>query len=433
MSRSPVAICVENLGKRYRIGARQRQAATLRDQLGRIAASPFGYLVNATRKPSEEQTLWALREVSFTVEVGEVVGIIGRNGSGKSTLLKILARITRPTEGQVRLYGRVGALLEVGTGFHAELTGRENIYFNGSMMGMSRAEIKQRFDAIVDFAGIERFIDTPVKFYSSGMYVRLGFSVAAHLQPEILAVDEVLAVGDTDFQRKCLGKMEHVAQQEGRTVLFVSHNMAAVQSLCRRGIVLDQGRIHYIGDQAGAITEYLRSFDTRKQNLLERADREGSGALRVVGIRITDAQGKDIDIATSGQDIEIHLSFQTAPGFDSDRVIASLKLATQLDVPVFLHHNRLTREEFGKLPESGDFVFSIPRLPLPSSIYRVTYHISADGEMLDGITGAYDFTVAEGSFFGSSEVPPVSHGVCLVDGHWRVVPNAASDSLEQVG
>jgi len=222
-----IAICVDKLSKRYRIGARQKREATLRKRLGNMLASPFEYLRASLRPPTEDETLWALRDVSFEVQHGEVLGIIGRNGAGKSTLLKILSRITEPTSGTAALYGRVGSLLEVGTGFHPELTGRENIYMNGAILGMRRAEIDAKFDEIVDFAGVEKFIDTPVKRYSSGMYVRLGFAVAAHLEPEILIVDEVLAVGDAEFQKKCLGKMGEVAKG-GRTVLFVSHNMASV-------------------------------------------------------------------------------------------------------------------------------------------------------------------------------------------------------------
>ncbi|HZU85993.1 MAG TPA: ABC transporter ATP-binding protein, partial [Anaerolineaceae bacterium] len=242
-------IQVQNLSKKYRIGEAQSQYRTLRDSL----TSKF-----RRRKPNPDTEIWALKDVSFEVEQGEVVGIIGRNGAGKSTLLKVLAHITRPTEGRVILHGRVGSLLEVGTGFHPELTGRENIYLNGAVLGMRKKEIERKFDEIVDFAEIEKFLDTPVKHYSSGMYMRLAFAVAAHLEPEILLVDEVLAVGDVAFQKKCLGKMGEVAQQ-GRTVLFVSHNMAAVQNLCNRAFLLRSGELVYSGKSQQTIMEYLRS------------------------------------------------------------------------------------------------------------------------------------------------------------------------------
>ncbi len=260
---SNVAIRVEGLGKQYHIGGRQEHYRTLRDTLTDAFVAPFrraGYLLRgqATGAAELNETIWALKDVSFEVKHGEVVGIIGRNGAGKSTLLKILSRITEPTEGYVDLYGRVGSLLEVGTGFHPELTGRENIYLNGAILGMKRAEIERKFDEIVAFAEIERFIDTPVKHYSSGMYVRLAFAVAAHLEPEILLVDEVLAVGDAQFQKKCLGKMSEVAG-EGRTVLFVSHNMAAVQGLCGSAMWLDSGRIIGWGEPENITSSYMQS------------------------------------------------------------------------------------------------------------------------------------------------------------------------------
>lgn len=247
---------VENLGKRYRLGGRDKYYKTLRESLVRGLLSPFARLGGAREKSTEE--FWALRNVSFSVDEGEVVGIIGRNGAGKSTLLKLLSRITRPTEGQARLYGRVGSLLEVGTGFHPELTGRENIFLSGTLLGMTRAEVRAKFDEIVEFAGVETFLDTPAKHYSSGMYVRLGFAIAAHLEPEILLVDEVLAVGDMAFQKKCLGKMGEVARS-GRTVLFVSHNMAAVQSLCPRALLISDGAVAMQEQTGHVVASYMTS------------------------------------------------------------------------------------------------------------------------------------------------------------------------------
>ena len=262
------ALEVVNLSKEYRIGAKQNQFNTLRDSVMDVATAPFRRLSSLMRGEAYgaaelSESLWALRDVSFTVQQGDVVGIIGRNGAGKSTLLKILSQITEPTHGQVRLYGRVGSLLEVGTGFHQELTGRENIYLNGAILGMSRADISRKFDEIVDFSGVEKFLDTPVKHYSSGMGLRLGFAVAAHMEPDILIVDEVLAVGDAEFQKKCLGKMSAVAG-EGRTVLFVSHNLQAVRVLCKYGIWLEGGTVVQQGDVSSIVNNYLKgteSFD----------------------------------------------------------------------------------------------------------------------------------------------------------------------------
>jgi lipopolysaccharide transport system ATP-binding protein len=252
-------ITVENVGKEYRIGTRDAAYGTLRDSLVRAIRAPFKG--SQTSRQKSEERIWALRDVSFEVKPGEVVGIIGRNGAGKSTLLKILSRIVDPTTGNVKLYGRVGSLLEVGTGFHPELSGRENIYLNGAILGMKRTEIGSKFDEIVAFAEIEKFIDTPVKHYSSGMYMRLAFAVAAHLEPEILLVDEVLAVGDVAFQKKCLGKVEDVAR-EGRTVLFVSHNMIALQSLCKRAFWFDEGIIKDYGEINQVISNYLHTTIT---------------------------------------------------------------------------------------------------------------------------------------------------------------------------
>ena len=251
-----IAVRVEDLHKSYRLGARREGYRTLRETLSAAAAAPLRRLTGP-RDPDPERTVWALDGVCFEIRRGEVVGIIGRNGAGKSTLLKVLSRITEPTRGFAEIHGRVGSLLEVGTGFHPELTGRENIFLNGAILGMRRAEIRSKFDEIVAFAEIARFLDTPVKHYSSGMYLRLAFAVAAHLEPEILLVDEVLAVGDAAFQRKCLGKMEDVARA-GRTVLFVSHNMGAVRSLCTKGLVLDGGRLAESGEIERCIESYFK-------------------------------------------------------------------------------------------------------------------------------------------------------------------------------
>jgi len=259
---SDIAIHVEGLGKRFKIGGPKRNYRTMRDTISEMAAAPFKLLARpfGYRPPAELPTdmIWALRNVNFDVQRGEVMGIIGPNGAGKSTLLKILSRITEPTEGFADVEGRVGSLLEVGTGFHSELTGRENLYLSGAILGMHRAEIDRKFDEIVSFAEVERFIDTPVKHYSSGMYLRLAFAVAAHLEPEILIVDEVLAVGDANFQRKCMGKMSEVAGQ-GRTVLFVSHNMGAVLRLCQTAMLLKQGTVHLFGEVTSVVQQYLDS------------------------------------------------------------------------------------------------------------------------------------------------------------------------------
>ncbi|HUN21938.1 MAG TPA: ABC transporter ATP-binding protein [Anaerolineales bacterium] len=265
---SDVAIRVNNLSKKYLIGKKQEKYGTLRDTLVQVVSTPARRIQklmsgNAAGASDLSEEIWALKDVSFEVKHGDVVGIIGRNGAGKSTLLKILSQITEPTSGQVEMYGRVGALLEVGTGFHSELTGRENVFLNGAILGMTRREIERKFDEIVDFSGIEKFIDTPVKHYSSGMQMRLAFAVAANLEPEILIVDEVLAVGDAEFQKKCLGKMDEVAKG-GRTVLFVSHNLGAVGELCQKGVVIEKGRLELTETADVAIRHYLNKIFSQK-------------------------------------------------------------------------------------------------------------------------------------------------------------------------
>ena len=306
------AIRVENLGKKYRLG-QMDSYKTLRDTVSLAAKRPF-QLIRSAIKGNEfdhrQESIWALKNVSFEVKPGEIVGFIGRNGAGKSTLLKVLSHITSPTEGRVQGYGRVGSLLEVGTGFHPELSGRENIYLNGAILGMGKAEIERKFDEIVAFAEIEKFLDTPVKRYSSGMYVRLAFAVAAHLEPEILVIDEVLAVGDAAFQKKCIGKMSEVATGEGRTVLFVSHNMAAIQSLCERVYWLDQGRLIDEGKPAKVIQSYLKSgFYVDGVPLTERQDRSGDGSARITSVRIESLD--QCGVIYSGSRLKITIGYRS--------------------------------------------------------------------------------------------------------------------------
>jgi len=294
-------ISVESLSKKYIIGHQKQERYTaLRDVLTDGAKRLTHKLIHPFAAPENDSTheeFWALKDVNFDIKQGDRVGIIGRNGAGKSTLLKILSRITEPTSGKITIKGRVASLLEVGTGFHPELTGRENIFLNGAILGMSKADIKKRFDEIVAFAEVEKFLDTPVKRYSSGMYVRLAFGVAAHLEPEILIVDEVLAVGDAQFQKKCMGKMETVGN-EGRTILFVSHNMAAIKNLCRTGIVLNKGQMIFQGEVAEAVDQYLGpdNLDKNEIHWDDIADAPGNENIRLKSIAIKPLQGSTIDI-----------------------------------------------------------------------------------------------------------------------------------------
>jgi ABC-type polysaccharide/polyol phosphate transport system ATPase subunit len=291
------AIEVEGVSKRFQLGERGAAYATVRDALASRASSK-------RRQKDEPTSIWALRDVTLVVGEGEVLGVIGRNGAGKSTLLKILARITEPTSGVSRTRGRVGALLEVGTGFHPELTGRENIYLNGTILGMTRREIRARLDEIVAFAGVERFLDTPLKRYSSGMYLRLAFAVAAHVEPEILLVDEVLAVGDADFQRRCLGKMEDL-RQDGRTIVFVSHNLGAISRLCHRSVWLEQGAIRDQGPSEQIVEQYLGSLDGgTREGRATFAPRGGD--VELLEITLADSEGSPIDAARRDRSFSVH-------------------------------------------------------------------------------------------------------------------------------
>ncbi len=325
---SDIAIRVENLGKRYRIGIAPERYRTLRDTIvagvnSTLQSLRRGSSLTATSK--ETSTIWALRNISFEVHQGKVLGIVGRNGAGKSTLLKILSRVTEPTEGSAEIHGRVGSLLEVGTGFHPELTGRENIYLNGAILGMKRLEIDRKFDEIVSFSEVEQFIDTPVKRYSSGMYLRLAFAVAAHLEPEILVVDEVLAVGDAEFQRKCMGKMSDVAAT-GRTVLFVSHNMSAVLRLTEETLVLDKGQLVYRAPTPQAVDYYMAAgFTGAGERLWTPQDIPTEAAPFVpLAIRLRDKQGRVVDTLRSTEPFTIEVEYRL------DKPITGLRVGIYL-------------------------------------------------------------------------------------------------------
>jgi lipopolysaccharide transport system ATP-binding protein len=310
---SDIAIRADKLSKQYNIGTLKDRHNTLRDEITEGVKSLLGLNGRSSAQHADHAgsptTFWALQQVSFEIKKGEVIGIIGRNGAGKSTLLKILSRITAPTEGRAEIHGRVGSLLEVGTGFHGELTGRENIYLNGAILGMKKEEINRKFDEIVAFAEIEKFIDTPVKRYSSGMYVRLAFAVAAHLEPEILIIDEVLAVGDVTFQNKCIGKMGDVARG-GRTVLFVSHNMGAVSNLCTAGMVLDQGQVINQGEIHSIVSSYIKKNTTASEIETKHWNRLGTGEARVTAVQILDSTGYACTAFSMGETIVVEMDVE---------------------------------------------------------------------------------------------------------------------------
>jgi lipopolysaccharide transport system ATP-binding protein len=362
-------IKVENLSKRYRIGARSESYATLREALSGAVKAPLNRL-RGSNGHGAQQTKWALRDVGFEVEPGEVIGIIGRNGAGKSTLLKVLSRITEPTTGRVELYGRVGSLLEVGTGFHPELTGRENVFLNGSIIGMSRREIAEKFDEIVAFAEVEQYIDTPVKRYSSGMQVRLAFAVAAHLEPEILVVDEVLAVGDAAFQRKCLGKMGAVARQ-GRTVLFVSHDLAAVGQLCERVMLLSDGRLALNGEPARVIDAYVaQSYgDTTSWEVDAERLRTG-GPVRISGIELLNLDRTPLENMLAGGGLVLRIKYELDPGVTIPSASFVVRFKTQMGTEVMrLSNSPISGFPITNLEGSGQVELVLPIVPLTGGNY----------------------------------------------------------------
>jgi lipopolysaccharide transport system ATP-binding protein len=403
-----IAIRVENLSKMYRIGGKQEKYSTLRDTLMDIATTPYRKIRGLMRGESAsglKEEIWALKDVSFEVKHGEVVGIIGRNGAGKSTLLKILSRITEPTTGYADVYGRVGALLEVGTGFHPELTGRENVYLNGAILGMTRRDIDHKFDEIVDFAGVEKFIDTPVKHYSSGMGLRLGFAVAAHLEPEILVVDEVLAVGDAEFQKKCLGKMQSVAN-EGRTVLFVSHNMAAVENLCQRASLLERGQLVFDASPPEVIARYLETSESlASESLALRKDRKGIGHFRFVTGQLLDGDLQSISLARSGMDVVLAFDYESRLASLSTVQLA-LNVRDSYDRVLFRCRTDVINSRFADLPPTGRFHCRLPRLPLMPGWYSVELDSVVNGQLADKVRDAFQFQVIDGDYYNTGRIPP---------------------------
>ena len=427
---SDVAIRVDGLSKQYRIGGPQARYKTIRESLTEAAQAPFRRLASVIRGQSSvvsNETIWALKDVSFVVQRGEVVGIIGRNGTGKTTLLKVLSRITEPTEGYAEMHGRVGSLLEVGTGFHPELTGRENIYLNGAILGMERKAIERRFDQIVDFSGVSEFLDTPVKHYSSGMYVRLAFSVAAHMDTEILFVDEVLAVGDVAFQQQCLGKMQNVAQS-GRTVLFVSHNMAAIAALCTRTILMDQGSIVSSGTPQEVIGSYLeRARTCTGIPLSQRQDRRGDGRLRFTDVTTQNSKGETIEYVASGQDIRIALRYVVLDSKPLKNVVTQLAFTGLFGQPLFVCFSRVTKQDIVTLNGDGWIYCDIPNIPLLPGTYSFDVWCKADSyTMADWVTQVGVLRVVEGDFFGTGKLPSPQQGEFLIKHYWRFEPTARS-------
>jgi lipopolysaccharide transport system ATP-binding protein len=415
------AIQVEQLGKRYRLGLRAATRQTLGEVIVSTLTAPWRRLRSLSDAREGNDAFWALRDVSFEVAPGEVVGIIGANGAGKSTLLKLLSRITEPTTGRAVLRGSVRSLLEVGTGFHPELTGRENIYLNGAILGMKKAEIDRQFEAIVEFAEIARFLDTPVKRYSSGMYVRLAFAVAAHLQPDILIIDEVLAVGDASFQRKCLGAMRDVAGQ-GRTVLFVSHNMAAISRLCQRLLVLERGALVHVGDVRSGIERYLAPTQTAvcQEPDLNRL-RPGWAAPLIQSVAVRAARGEATQVFPLGADLEFELRFECGDRRPVDEPVMGVVINRD-DVGAVANVNmRMT----GDTPAVGPYRQGTLRCVLPAAPFLQGEYTAdiwlADGfRDVDVVHGAVQFRIVDGDVYGTGALPTPHIGMVYLRPRWDV-------------
>lgn len=412
---SKTTITARQISKEFRLDLGDKHD-TLRDLLSEYPQKILGQKLHKREKPK----FWALKDISFKVKEGEVLGIIGRNGSGKSTLLKILARITPPTKGSATIHGRTASILGVGTGFHVELTGRENIFLNGAILGMKKTEIRKKFNDIVDFSGVSKFLDMPVKRYSSGMQVRLAFAVAVHLDPKILLIDEVLAVGDLAFRRKSLAKMQSIAKDEGRTVVFVSHSMAAIDSLCSKALLLEEGRVAAYGKARKVISEYITDFvPTETRPLAEIKTRKGDGKIRIVDFWIEDDKGKKTSIVRTGDSCYFVFKYFSPDGLPKKNVDLGFSVKTIMEQPLFLHYMSFTNQALKKCPAQGKFIFKFPKIPLAEGKYNVGFRITVGGKEADYTSRAAEFRVEDGDFYKTGYPVGQKHSPIYVEGLWK--------------
>ena len=373
---SQTVINVKNLGKAYRIGLKEQKSETLIGAILTAIQKPFKNFRNLSNlkkfnNGDDENIFWANKNISFNVNEGEVLGIIGKNGAGKSTLLKLLSRITEPTQGRIEIIGKVSSLLEVGTGFNPDLTGKENVYLNGTILGLTKKEVDENYNEIVEFSGIEQFMETPVKRYSSGMKVRLAFAVAAHLDPEILIIDEVLAVGDAEFQKKCLGKVHSIASKQGRTVLFVTHDMAAIKSLCTRALLLQKGTIVKDGNPNEVVDYYLKNANTFAEHsfLIDTAKRNGNGKFQLTGLEFLNENMEQVSVLESGMNLNIKIFYQC---FEKGvNPVINLIIRNNFQTPVANLLSRVAHKGVIKLNDTGYIICHIPKLPLMQGRYSV--------------------------------------------------------------
>jgi len=409
-------IKVNKVGKRYNLDA-QDKYHTLRDFISETLKKTFSKGV----KRSKRKNFWALKNISFEVKKGEVLGIIGRNGAGKSTLLKVLARIIPPTDGYAVIKGRVASLLEVGTGFHQELTGRENVFISGAILGMKKKEIVKKFDDIVKFSEIGKFLDVPVKRYSSGMQVRLAFSVAVHLDSDVLLIDEVLAVGDLSFQRKSLKKMHSIAKDEGRTVVFVSHNTSAVDALCDKVALLEKGRLINIGKPREILSEYITDYvPDEKSKLLKGTIRGGNGKIRTEDFWIEDEKGIKMAMAKSGEECSFVFKYLCPSGKEEKGVDFGFAVTTLIDQPIFLEYFSFYGEGLRRCPPKGTFKFKFKKFPLAPGQYKIGIRAIVQGKEADYIPRFAQFNVEDGDFFKTGFATGQTHSPIFVEGEWEL-------------
>lgn len=402
------AVRIVDLGKRY------RKSTWLQ-----------GKLIEWIRRGGRADHFWALRHLTFDVARGEMLGIVGPNGAGKSTLLRILSRITRPNEGEARIRGRVGSLLAVGTGFHPELTGRENVFLNGALIGMKSAEIKRRFDEIVDFSGVEEFLDMPLKRYSSGMKVRLGFAVAVNLQQEIMLVDEVLSVGDAAFREKCLAKMEEVTRV-GRTVIFVGHNMAMVGSACDRAVWIDKGALRAVGKADEIVSTYQEAMAAANASvdgffdLTGRADQKGKEPIFFTHLRLLDERGDPVSSFPTGGNATMAIGYRLADKVDPADLSVGVTILGRGQFSLAFCENLTVGDPFRELPDRGEFLCAVERLPLMPGGYKLAIKCKIGTRLVHMIANAGDLRVREGEFYSSGRLPPPGSGNTLFEHRWKV-------------
>lgn len=418
---SDLAIRVSGLSKQFVLGANQGKYKTLRESITEAVTAPAR--IFSRREKQNSTSFWALKDVNFEIKRGEVVGIIGRNGAGKSTLLKVLSRIVEPTTGAIDIYGRVGSLLEVGTGFHPELTGRQNIFMNGAILGMTRAEVKSRFDEIVAFSEIERFVDTPVKRYSSGMYTRLAFAVAAHLEPEILIVDEVLAVGDAQFQKKCMGKMKDVAGH-GRTVLFVSHNLTTVQALCTKGIMLAKGEVKLVGPVGEVVNAYTSASSSNEFQdapgsfyVVDRTNKYTPGSVLIKQVIIRDSEGRQNGEIRMGESFSVTIRLQNMRMFPNTQVAVIFK--SRMDQWLANFNTGMKPPKDRPDSDTQEYTVHVPHMPFTPGSYWIDVSVGhKTGGRVDAVENVASVDVLESDVYGSGYEIRNADGVIYLNGDW---------------